>query len=66
MKLLGIEPTGQQIFPKTGDRNILKSENIREALLSVMRNQGFEKARSQAEEVTLILDKVIYEWTESN
>lgn len=60
---LGIEPSGRQFFPKTGTRNALEPKDIKEAFLSIISNQGFEKMRSQANGVIVILNKIICDWT---
>lgn len=58
MKLIGISPTGRKIT--NGKRNMLESKNIKEAILSIDKNQGFQKLRTQASEIITLLDKIIH------
>ncbi len=58
MKRMGIDPTGRQILSTDGKRNILDSADIKEAVLSIDRNQGFEKFQVRAKEVRSILDRL--------
>ena len=60
MKLMNISPTGRQILPKKGTRNLVDDGDIKEAILSIERNQGFEKYTKQAEEVKSILKKLMF------
>lgn len=59
MKALKILPTGRQILSAEGDRNILASEDIAEAIKSVERNQGLSKIRTKANEAITVLDKIL-------
>lgn len=56
---LGIEPTGREIDPRTGKRNILSKEDLAEGIKSIERNQIFEKFTLQANEAIGILDRKI-------
>ena len=58
MEELGIEPTSQEIF-KHGKRGIVMNKDIKEALLSVERNQGFKTFEMLARETSSILDKLL-------
>lgn len=60
MELIGISPTGSEIID--GERNLLRSRDIKEAILSIVgtRNQGLQKFRSQASEIIDILDKLLF------
>jgi len=60
MKRMGIDPTGRQILSTAGNRNILDSADIKEAILSIDRNQGFEKFQTRAKGVSSILEKLIF------
>lgn len=60
MKRMDINPTGRQILSIDGKRNILDCDDIKEAVLSIDRNQGFEKFQLQAKEVCSILDRLIF------
>lgn len=63
MEELGISPTGRQILDPINDkRNLLTSANIKEAILSVSssRTRGLQTVERAANEVILILDKLIY------
>ena len=59
MVLLEIVPVGRQINPRSGIRNILEAGDIKEAVISIDRSQGFAKARMLAEEAISILEKII-------
>jgi len=59
MTSLKILPTGRQLLSISGDRNILTSENIEEAIKSVDRNQGLTKVQQKARETITILDKLL-------
>ena len=59
MRSLQIEPTGRLLLSVNGDRNILTSENIEEAIKSVERNQGFSKMHQKANEMITILDNLL-------
>ncbi len=56
---LGIEPTGREIDPRTGKRNVLNEEDLIEGVKSINRNSGLEKYTRQAKEIIEILDKKI-------
>lgn len=56
---MGIPPTSRLILSPDGKRQLLKSPEIKESVLSMGRNQGFERFRLQAVEVVSILDKLI-------
>lgn len=58
MNLMNIPPTGRQI--SSGERNILESKEIKEAIVSINRNQGCQKILTHAKEVISILDKIIF------
>jgi hypothetical protein len=58
MVLLDISPTGRQI--SSGKRNVLECKNIKEAIVSIDKNQGFHQFSIQANEVISILDKIIH------
>lgn len=60
---LGIPPTGRQILsPFNNTRNILTSDDIKEAILSVSsdRTRGLATVEKKAKEVINILDKLLY------
>ncbi len=57
MELMDMPPTGRHFSNK--GRNILENKDIKEAILSISRNQGFQKFLIQAKEVVVILDKLI-------
>ncbi len=59
MSALKILPTGRQILSVKGDRNILTSANIEEAIKIVERNQGLSKIRNKANETITVLDKIL-------
>ena len=59
MSALKISPTGRQILSVKGDRNILTSADIEEAIKSVERNQGLSKIRNKANETITVLDKIL-------
>jgi hypothetical protein len=65
MKLMDIEPTGRQILSSIGNRNILDNANIKEALLSIDRNQGLKQVEIHANEVKSILEKLLVILAES-
>lgn len=59
MTSLKILPTGRQVLSIKGDRNILSSEDIEEAIKSVDRNQGLATIRNKANEVIVMLDNIL-------
>ena len=59
MNALKILPTGRKILSVKGDRNILNSADIEEAIKSVERNQGLSKIRNKANESIAVLDKIL-------
>lgn len=59
MILMKIAPTGRQILSIASNRNILTNADIREAILSIDRNQGFEHVERLAKEVKTILESLM-------
>lgn len=59
MTSLNILPTGRQLLSLNGDRNLLLSKNIEEAIKSIDRNQGLSTVRQKAREVISILDNLL-------
>ena len=57
MKEMDIEPTSREIYK--GERTILASEEISEAILSVDRNGALRNVQTRAEKVNTILNKII-------
>ncbi len=59
MKLMEVDTVGREILPN-GKRNILKNHDLLEAMQSfLIRNIGFNEFKTEANEVNLILDKLI-------
>lgn len=59
MTSLKIPPTGRQLLSPNGDRNILSSGDIEEAIKSVDRNRGLSTIQQKAREVITILDNLL-------
>lgn len=59
VRLLKIAPTGREIRFESSSRIELEQGDIKEAILSIDRNGGFETMRSKANAVIEILDKII-------
>jgi hypothetical protein len=62
MNELKVTPVGRQIFPKTGEKNILQPDDIKEAIISIDRTVGLSTFNEKAINVIGILDKIIHEW----
>lgn len=62
MNELGVSPVGRQIFPKTGNKNILQPHDIKEAIISIDKTTGLSEFNEKAHDVIKILDKMIHEW----
>lgn len=54
-----IDPRGREINPKTGERNILSPDDIKEGIICIDRNFGFDNFKKLANEVTEIIQKLI-------
>ena len=59
MELLAIEPQGREIISANENRNMLHTPDIKEALMSIDRLQGFEIFNRIAHEIVTILDRLI-------